>query len=126
MYTFHWNLSGLLRTSLIKTRRKIVNKGMKARFRYHCSPTVAHLYFACLSCRLYPLNVETTRLIGPKFWMATHITQRKVYKRLKAKKFTEKNVKFYKSINVAIECRLHCSLPPLWDFWVKVKMRCGR
>jgi len=34
-----------------------------------------YIYFACLSVRLYPINVKTAEPIGPKFFVWTHVTQ---------------------------------------------------
>jgi len=43
--------------------------------------TAAHLSIklACLSVRLYPINVKTAEPIGPKFCVGPHVTPGKVY-----------------------------------------------
>ena len=46
-----------------------------------------YLNFACLVVYLYPINVKTVELIGPKLVVASFITPGKVYDWLKLKHF---------------------------------------
>ena len=65
-------------------------------------PPVSNIYIypllvclgVCLSVRLYPINVITAELIGPKFCVDPHMAPGKIYEWSKSKKFAPNKIWF--------------------------------
>jgi len=44
----------------------------------NCDTYPLYLYIACLSVYLYPINPETAEPIGPKFFVGSRVTPKKI------------------------------------------------
>jgi len=56
---------------------------------------ILYINLACLSVRLYPINVKTAEPIGPKFCVGPNVTPGEVYELPKLEKFVFKSFYFF-------------------------------
>ena len=55
-----------------------------------------YIYFACLSVRLYSINVKTAEPIGPTFFVGPHVTQGRFMNDPNFKSLPLKKIRFLK------------------------------
>ena len=84
-----------------------------------------YIYFACLfvclAVCLYPMNVKTAELIGPKFCVGPYVTPGKVYEWTKFQKFVFKSFLFFEILKMREKI--------LWNpqtFFFCTKRRCSQ
>ena len=63
------------------------------------SHNICHM-FVCMSVRLYPINVKTAELIGPKFCVGPHRPQGRIIEAQNCKNVVSKNLDFSKILKI--------------------------